>query len=396
MQKRVFGQSSRSESLSFMAGSDYDQTAMTEPTTLPMPKEVIPEGLRRFVDSSAPAAARMMAAKGMVPVKGGDLVLLLCQLTADQEADVRKAAAATLDDLPDAVLLPACERDLPAPVFQEIGTRFASRVDVLAALAANQSVADATIAMIAARCPERITEIIAVNQQRLLRAPHIIEALYKNPSTRMSTADRLIELAARHGVELHGIPMFEELVKAIRGQLIPEPTEEPLPSDLKFAAALQEDSSEDAIEQDTVEGTEETKESFVPLQTKIRDMALPEKIRLSIIGDAAARSILLRDPNRIVAMAAISSPATSETEAKNAAQSREISEDVIRYIAKKREWLRNYELKRALVNNPKTPLALSMTFLSHLRRNDLRALSRSRGIPSSLKQAAKRRSQQFG
>ena len=57
-----------------MAGSEYDQTAMTEPTTLPMPKEVIPEGLRRFVDSSAPAAARMMAAKGMVPVKGGDLV----------------------------------------------------------------------------------------------------------------------------------------------------------------------------------------------------------------------------------------------------------------------------------------------------------------------------------
>ena len=361
-----------------------------------MPTEAIPERLRRFVDSSGPAAARMMAAKGMVPVKGGDLVLLLCQLTADQEADVRKAAAATLDELPDTVLLPACESDLPAPVFQEIGTRFAARGDVLAALAANQSVADATIAMIGARCSERITEIIAVNQQRLLRAPSIIQALYKNPSTRMSTADRLIELAARHGVELNGIPMFEELVKAIRGQLIPEPTEEPLPSDLKFAAALQEDSDEDAIEQDTVEGTEETKESFLPLHTKIRDMSLPEKIRLSIIGDAAARSILLRDPNRVVAMAAISSPATSETEAKNAAQSREISEDVIRYIARKREWLRNYELKRALVNNPKTPLALSMTFLSHLRRNDLRALSRSRGIPSSLKQAAKRRSQQFG
>ena len=368
---------------------------MRDSTSLPLPAEAIPEPLRRFVDNSGPAAARMMAARGMVPVKGGDLVLMLCQLTADDDAEVRKAAAATLDDLPEAVLLPACEADLPAAVFQEIGTRFASRLDVLSALAANKSVADATIAMISARCPERVTEIVAVNQQRLLRAPKIIEALYKNPNTRMSTADRLIELAARHDVELKGIPMYEELVKSIRGQLIPEPTDEPLPSDLKFAAALQEDSHEDAIQRDDVEGTEETKEDFVPLQTKIREMALGEKIRLSVVGNAAARSILLRDPNRVVAMAAISSPATSETEAKNAAQSREISEDVLRYIAKKREWLRNYELKRALVNNPKTPLALSMTFLSHLRRNDLRALSRSRGIPSPLKQAAKRRSQQL-
>jgi hypothetical protein len=36
-----------------------------------------------------------------------------------------------------------------------------------------------------------------------------------------------------------------------------------------------------------------------------------------------------------------------------------------------------------------------MTFLAHLRRNDLKALSRSRGIPGPLKQAAKRRSKKF-
>ena len=51
-------------------------------------------------------------------------------------------------------------------------------------------------------------------------------------------------------------------------------------------------------------------------------------------------------------------------------------------------------LRRALCNNPKTPLALSMTFLLHLRRNDLKALARSRGIPGPLKEAAKRRSKQ--
>ncbi len=362
---------------------------------LPIPIDAVPEQLRRFADPGGPAPARMMAARGMVPIKGGGLVLLLAQLTTDPDAGVSKAAGDTLQGLPEAVLLPACEGDLHPAALHEVARRFSTQDEVLARLASNHAVADATIAMISTHCPEHITEIIAVNQQRLLGAPEIIEALYKNRNTRMSTADRLIELAARHEVELTGIPMFEELKKAIQGQLIAEPSEEPLPSDQAFSNALEEDSDEDAVERDKVDGAEETKEAFIPLQTKIRGMNIGEKIRLALLGNAAARSILVRDPNRVVSIAAVSSPAMGESEAKNAAQSREVSEDVLRYIGRKREWLRSYEIKRSLCNNPKTPLALSMTFLAHLRRNDLRALSRSRGIPGPLKQAAKRRSKQF-
>ncbi len=363
--------------------------------TLPISLDAVPERLRRFADPKAPAPAKMMAARGMVPIKGGDLVLLLVQLTADSDQTISQTATDTLVGLPEGVLLPTCEQELPAAVFHELALRFSRNDEVLARLAANHAVADATIVEISSHCPERITEIIAVNQQRLIGAPQIIEALYKNRNTRMSTAERLVELAVRHEVELSGIPMFEELKKEIRGQLIPEPSEEPLPGDELFSQALEEDADTDAVERDEVEGTEETKEEFVPLQTKIRGMSAGEKIRLALLGNAAARSILVRDPVRVVAMAAISSPAMSESEAKNAAQSREVSEDVLRFIARKREWLRSYEIKRFLCNNPKTPLALSMGFLPHLRRNDLRALSRSRGIPSPLKQAAKRRSKQF-
>ena len=362
---------------------------------LPIPIDAVPAQLQRFADPNGPAAARMMAARGMVPVKGGDLVLLLVQLTADVDPEVSKSAADTLEGLPDAVLLPACEQNLHPAVFHEVARQFSTHDEVLARLAQNHAVADATIAAMSAHCSERITEIISVNQQRLLGAPQIIEALYKNRHTRMSTADRLIELAARHEVELTGIPMFSELKKAIQGQLIPEASDEPLPSDNAFSNALDEDADQDAVARDKIDGTEETKEEFVPLQTKLRSMNVGEKIRMALLGNAAARSILVRDPNRVVAMAAIASPAMGESEAKNAAQSREVSEDVLRYIGKKRDWLRSYEIKRSLCNNPKTPLALSMTFLAHLRRNDLRALSRSRGIPGPLKQAAKRRSKKF-
>ena len=368
---------------------------MTTQITLPLPLDALPDQLRRFADPSSPAAARMMAARGMVPVKGTHLFMLLAQLAADDDNGVREAAAATLSDLPNAVLLPASEAALPAAVLHDMSTRFASREDILSGLASNHAVADETIVLIASNCSERVAEIIAVNQQRLLRAPELIEALYKNRNTRMSTTDRLIELAARHGVKVTGIPLFDEIVKSLRGEPISEATEAPTEADLVFANSLSEDDEQEAIERDKVDGSEETKEEFKNLQAQIRDMSIGQKIRLSLLGNAAARSLLLRDPNRLVAMAAISSPAVSENEAKNAAQSREISEDVLRYIAKKREWLRSYEIKRSLCSNPKTPLALSMGFLNHLRRKDLQSLARSRGIPAPLKQAAKQRSKQY-
>ncbi len=369
---------------------------MTASITLPLPLEALPDPVRRFADPAGPGAARMMAARGMVPVKGADLVMLLTQLTTDPEAAVCEAASATLDDLPNAVLLPAAEAQLPAAVLHAIGTRFGGREDILGRLAANHAVADETIVEIAARCTDPIVEIIAVNQQRLLRTPRIIEALYKNRNTRMSTADRLIELAARHGVKVTGIPMFDEIVKSLGGGgTLPEAGAEPSEADQAFAKTLNDDTEQDAIQRDQVDGTEETKEEFKNLQSQIRDMSIGQKIRLALLGNGAARSLLLRDPNRIVAMAAIGSPAVSETEAKNAAQSREVSEDVLRYIAKKREWVRSYEIKHALCKNPKTPLALSMNFLNHLRRNDLQILARSRGIPAPLKQAAKQRSSRF-
>ena len=43
-------------------------------------------------------------------------------------------------------------------------------------------------------------EFVATNEQRLLENPRIIELLYMNKNTRMSTADRIVELAARNGL----------------------------------------------------------------------------------------------------------------------------------------------------------------------------------------------------
>ncbi|MEM9195098.1 MAG: hypothetical protein AAGF12_38355 [Myxococcota bacterium] len=359
---------------------------------LPLPKEALPASLHRFADPKAPAAAKTMAAKGLVPVKGPDLVTLLVQLSADDNALVSTAAVETLKGVPDNVVVSAAGTALPAAILDGLSRLLSDREPVVEKIVMNAATVDATVQRIAGDCSEYVSEVIAVNQERLLQAPKIIEALYKNRNTRMSTADRLVELAARNDVQLSGIAAFKEHVEAIKGQLIPEPSDEPLPGDELSKEALEEDEDDvEAIQRDKVDGKEELKKRFNSLRDKIAEMTMAEKIRFAQIGDAAARAILVRDPKRTVSFAAIRN--MNDSEAASVAHSKEISDDILRFIGNKKEWLRYYDVKRALVFNPKTPTGIALRFIGHLRENDLRALSRSRNIPSPIKTAATQRYQ---
>jgi hypothetical protein len=112
------------------------------------------------------------------------------------------------------------------------------------------------------------------------------------------------------------------------------------------------------------------------------------KIRLATVGNAFDRTVLIRDTSRVVYMAAIRSPAVNDNEVARYAANRGLAEEVIRYIAGQRHFVRLYSVKLSLVNNPKCPLQASMSFLQHLTARDLRGVSRSKQIPSQLALAA--------
>ncbi|MET0286982.1 MAG: hypothetical protein ABW352_21040 [Polyangiales bacterium] len=363
---------------------------MARPAPLPLPIDQVPPSIRKFCDPSAPLPARMMAARGMVPVKGGEQVMLLLQLSADADENLAKSATEALGKLPEAVLLPVTESALLPSFLDRLAEHFRERDDVLERLAANPALAGGTLEWIALRGSERVSERISVNEQRLLAEPRVIEALYRNKNTRMSTADRLIDLAARNGVVLD-IPTFEAHVQAIKGQLIPEPSDEPLPSDQDFAQALAEDDDnpEAVVAGENPEQPEdEVKQQYLPLMMRIRNMTSSEKLRLAMVGNSSARAFLVRDKDKTVAFAAISSPAMQESEVIPIVRSKEVGEDVIRYIGNKREWTKSHEVKHALVFNPKTPVGIALRFIGHLRADELKALSRSRNVSQPLKSAA--------
>ncbi len=366
---------------------------MARPAPLPLLADQIPATIKRFCDPAAPGPARMMAARGMVPIKGGEQVMLLLQLASDPDEALAKSARGSLDGLPENVLLPASESALPESFLDALVEHFRERDDVCERVAANAATNLGTLEWLALRCSERVSERIAVDEQRGLEAPEIIEALYRNKNTRMSTADRLIELAARNQVVLD-IPTYQAHVEAIKGQLIPEATEEPLPSDLDFAEALAEDDDNpDAVRagEDEEAQADEVVERYLPLMMKIRNMSSAEKLRLAMVGNASARAFLVRDKDKAVAFAAISSPALQEAEVSPIVRSKEVGEDILRYAGNKREWTKNHEIKHGLVFNPKTPVGISLRFIGHLRDDELKQLSRSRNVAQPLKSAALQR-----
>ena len=67
--------------------------------SLPLPKNELPKSIRRFANPEAPEAARTMAARGLVPVKGDDLVAMLVQLAHDPVSAVSTQAKDTLLNL---------------------------------------------------------------------------------------------------------------------------------------------------------------------------------------------------------------------------------------------------------------------------------------------------------
>jgi hypothetical protein len=122
----------------------------------------------------------------------------------------------------------------------------------------------------------------------------------------------------------------------------------------------------------------------------IQQMTVSEKVRYAMKADKPGRSLLLKDPNKQIALAVVESPKITEQEVESIAQSRNVSEDVIRAIAKKRDWLKNYAIVQALVNNPKTPVGIATTLLPQLKNRDLNLLAKNRGVSEAVRsQAAK-------
>ena len=124
---------------------------------------------------------------------------------------------------------------------------------------------------------------------------------------------------------------------------------------------------------------------------KIASLNVAQRIELAMKGTREDRAILIPDPNKIVGVAALSSPKLTEAEVEDIAKMTTISDELLRTIANTPAWVKNYGVVVALVRNPKTPLAVSMNLLARLQERDVRLVAQDRNIPDPLRLTARRR-----
>lgn len=356
----------------------------------PIPLQELPEALHRFCDPNGPVPARMMAAKGLVPLGPADLLTVLYQLSHDPDRQVAASAGDKAAALPDNIVAGALSAALDSRVLDFYASKLQRNEKALEVILLNRTTADETVARLAKSAGEATCEMIATNEQRLLRCPDIISNLYHNRSARMSTVNRAVELAVRNNVTVDGIAAFKEVAAAIQGELVVEDLG-PTPADLAFnqtislgeALVLETGDDPEALEADDESATRRS------LQWEWGRKSNTEKIRLATIGTQAHRTLAIRDANKLVAIAAIKSPSLRGQEVEVYTRNRALPEEVIRHIASNREFTKSYAVKLALVQNPKTPLPKAMSFLTHLRPNDLKAVSTSKNVPQAVAQAAR-------
>jgi hypothetical protein len=138
--------------------------------------------------------------------------------------------------------------------------------------------------------------------------------------------------------------------------------------------------------------TEEQQETGrISSVAKIAALSVVERLTLAMKGTREERSILIRDPNKIVAVAVLSSPKLTGSEVESIARMASVSEEILRIIGQTRAWMKNYNVVAGLVRNPKTPVALSMNLLARLSEKDLRTLSTDRNIPDVLRITARKK-----
>lgn len=349
----------------------------------PITREVLPANMRKHVDPGSPVPLRMMAAKGLVPLAPSEMLAALFILTFDSDATIRETAAKTAASLPDRLLAPALRDEATkAPVLSYFLELLGQNGTYAEMIILNATTSDEAVAKVASQCNPPIAEIIAQNQLRILRYEDIVRQLCRNPNASRALIDGVCDFAVRSGVVLEDVPAMQRARVRLFG---PEVLAKPVDRGPTAVEIMQEYRE---LADEASPPMEERKR--LTLAQRVMKMSITEKIKLATIGNKEARSLLIRDTNKLVAVAVIRSQRITDGEVLRIAHNRAVLEDVLRIIYGNREWTKIYGIKLALVKNPKTPLAISLRFLSTLRESEVKELSRDRNIPSSVQLAARK------
>src|SRR5262245_2615469 len=365
--------------------------------------------------NAVPANVVRAAAKGALPVPPAEMLEIMVFLTHNpvfgQEAKMTLAAW-DLEATRKVVGDPAA----PPAVLGYYWTETNRRPALMAALIENPAISE-TLLMEAAASGSRELVALLLASPRVRHSPAIAEAMAENPAF---TSQELEELRAASSaapqpepaaVEVQATTQEDEEAEAAHQAWYQKYSSEiaaeegqaytPVGGEDESPRKPQPDAEASAVAETAsasltaaalgsaakAQAAREDEKKMSALQ-KVGKMNPAERVRAAFIGGRDERLILIRDAAKVVQNAVLASPKLTDPEVEAFASAKNVHENVLREIARDRRLMKNYNVGRNLVNNPKCPLDLSLTLVRNLMIFDLKSLRNNKNVPETLRQVA--------
>jgi hypothetical protein len=294
--------------------------------------------LKLIREGKASINLKLLVVGGKLPLDLRDLLDLLFILKDDSNSQVREAVIKAARNLPEDKLIHFMDNNILKPEMLDFLAKVSlGRDEVLQRIIFDSSTLDSTVEYLSARAHEDLLKIIASDKIRIKRHPTIVAAILNNKNANQSVK--------------------EELIK-----------------------------EEEEFKKTDAESKEEMEKNLLK---RITDLNVGQKVMLAIKGNWQERVILLRDRNKQVASSVLKSPKLNDKEVERISKMRNVPEEVLREIADDRKWTSKYAIIRNLVENPKTPVSQSMSYVTRLSIMDLRRLKNNRDIPEPVRRLGK-------
>jgi hypothetical protein len=316
-----------------------------------MPREAIISGnpLRDEIRSGrATRETKLDVCTNAISLPSAFRIEVLSILAADPDETIREKAARALQTQPLGTVLEALAGADAAPeMFAYCAAEFPRRPGVADALAKNPTCPIEVLRPVVRYLSVSAVQELFEDLDRLSTSPLLVEAMIDSSVVTAEQRNQLLELQMQ---EPAGIDAFVEGAEEIE------------PDQAKRETLLQ----------------------------KLSRLRVVERVQMALKGTREARVLLIRDPCKIVQRAVLLSSQLTDREVESFAGMTTLSDETLRLIATNRKFRKNYIITRTLLNNPKTPLDVSLHMLPAVNPQDLKQLTTNKNIPETLRTTAMR------
>jgi hypothetical protein len=304
-----------------------------------------PEVLDQLRHGRAPRERKIAVCTAGAHLSAVDRAEILCVLSDDPDEIISTRAQEALLSIAPEVFVEAAKRETSLPaLFSYVAKKIPRTQGIAEAMAANK------------HCPaEYLVPLVPYFSPAIVQ--HLLE-------------------------ELDRVTANPHLAATLEHSAFVTPEQKKILEDFRSTHVDQGHLADAAAEAEPDPGRRQT------LLQQISRMTVAQRVQFAMKGSSEARRTLIRDSNKVVQRSVLQSPRLTDQEVESCAGMPNLTDEILRQIAGNRNFRKNYVVVRNLVNNPKTPLDVTLHMLPVLNAGDLKKLSMNKNVPETLRTSA--------